>query len=95
MQEAALYAIPANDGDLQRTPRQAGTTPNDFTVSRMIAQLRYRWEIGPLSDLFVVYTRGSNLPDRRNDEFQDLFRDALDQPVIDLFVIKLRYRFGL
>ncbi|MEQ8690852.1 MAG: hypothetical protein RIC89_08450, partial [Pseudomonadales bacterium] len=64
-------------------------------VSRMTAQLRYRWEIGPLSDLFVVYTRGSNLPDRRDDDFGDLFADALDQPIVDVFVIKLRYRFGL
>jgi hypothetical protein len=57
--------------------------------------LRYRWEIAPLSDLFIVYTRGSNLPGRVDDEFDDLFEDALNDPIIDYFVIKLRYRFGL
>ena len=68
---------------------------DDFALSRLTAQLRYRWEIAPLSDLFIVYTRGSNLPGRVDDGFGDLFQDALDEPVIDYFVIKLRYRFGI
>ena len=65
-----------------------------FAISRLTAQLRYRWEIAPLSDLFVVYTRGSNLDNRVSDEFGDLFQDALFEPLIDLLVVKLRYRFG-
>ena len=47
------------------------------------------------ADLFIVYTRGSNLPGRVDDGFGDLFQDALDEPIIDYFVIKLRYRFGI
>ena len=78
-----------------KTLRGVGDTRSDFNVSRLTAQLRYRWEIGPLSDLFVVYTRGSNLPDRVDDTFGDLFLDALDEPIVDVFVVKLRYRFGL
>jgi hypothetical protein len=66
----------------------------DFTISRITAQLRYRWEIAPLSDLFIVYTRGSNLPNRRGDGFDDLFHDAVTDPIVDLIVVKLRYRFG-
>src|SRR5690606_13130754 len=34
---------------------------DNFAVSRMSFQARYRWEIAPLSDLFFVYTRGGNL----------------------------------
>jgi hypothetical protein len=56
--------------------------------------VRYRWEIAPLSDLFLVYTRGSNLPSQPEDGLGDLFTDALNDPVIDVFVMKLRYRFG-
>ena len=74
--------------------RELGLPVDDFTISRLTAQLRYRWEIAPLSDLFVVYTRGSNLDNRVDDEFTELFRDALTEPIIDLFVVKLRYRFG-
>lgn len=66
----------------------------DFTISRITTQLRYRWEIAPLSDLFLVYTRGSNLPNQVDDSFNNLFRDSLTNPVVDMFVAKLRYRFG-
>ena len=54
-----------------------------------------RWQIAPLSDLFLVYTRGSNVPSSIDDSFGDMFIDALDKPVIDFFVMKLRYRIGV
>ena len=94
-EEQDRFLIPAGDGDLIQQIRNPGDPINDFNVSRLTAQLRYRWEIGPLSDLFVVYTRGSNLPDRVDDTFGDLFIDAIDEPIVDVFVVKLRYRFGL
>ena len=94
-EEQDRFLIPASDGDLIQQIRNPGDPINDFNVSRLTAQLRYRWEIGPLSDLFVVYTRGSNLPDRVDDTFGDLFIDAIDEPIVDVFVVKLRYRFGL
>ena len=87
-----FYAIPEGGGKL--VPRETPLENDDFAISRLVAQLRYRWEIGPLSDLFVVYTRGGNLPDRVDEGFQDLFLDALDEPIVDVFIIKLRYRFG-
>lgn len=89
-----LYRVPAASGELipVGTPQSAASA--DFAVSRLTTQLRYRWEIAPLSDLFVVYTRGSNVPDPMSDSFDDLFHDALIDPVVDRFVIKLRYRFG-
>ena len=87
------YEVPISDGALKEVPK---ISARDFTISRMTAQLRYRWELDPLSDLFIVYTRGSNLPNRVNDEdsFGSLFGDASRDPVIDEFVVKLRYRFG-
>lgn len=95
-QEQALWRVPGGGGDLIRRTRAIGdeNDRDDFTISRITTQLRYRWEIGPLSDLFLVYTRGSNLDNRMRDEFGNLFRDALDEPVIDFFTMKLRYRFG-
>ena len=86
--------MPLEPGKLVEVPKAPGAPTDDFTISRMTAQLRYRWEIGPLSDLFVVYTRGSNLEDRIDDEFGSLFDDALNEPIVSTFVIKLRYRFG-
>lgn len=90
-----LWQVPLNDGDLVHFDPGIPLPAFDFTVSRITTQLRYRWEIAPLSDLFVVYTRGSNLPSQVEDGFSDLFQDALTNPVIDLFVVKLRYRFGI
>jgi hypothetical protein len=60
----------------------------------MTFQARYRWEIAPLSDLFVVYTRGSNLPGSQFDDYGNLLLDAWDQPIVDTIAVKLRYRFG-
>jgi hypothetical protein len=91
--EKDFYVIPPGGGELVKAAKPPGP-PDDFAISRLTTQLRYRWQIGPLSDLFVVYTRGSNLPGRVDDEFGELFTDALTDPIVDLFVVKLRYRFG-
>ena len=87
-----FFEVPEGGGELVR--RAVPLEDEDFAISRLVAQVRYRWEIGPLSDLFVVYTRGGNLPDRTHGGFTDLFLDAIDEPIVDLFVVKLRYRFG-
>ena len=60
----------------------------------MTFQARYRWEIAPLSDLFVVYTRGGNVPGSQFDDYSGLLVEAWQEPVVDTIVIKLRYRFG-
>ena len=65
-----------------------------FAISDLVFQARYRWELAPLSDLFLVYTRGSDLPSDVQTSFSDLFQDALDQALVDSLVFKLRYRFG-
>ena len=92
--ESHFWSIKEGVKDLIPRFKDVSDPTDDFTVSRLTAQVRYRWEIGPLSDLFIVYTRGSNLPNRVNEEFWPLFQDAVDQPIIDIFTMKLRYRFG-
>ena len=92
--QSHFWSIPEGIGELVPRFKDLSDSADDFTVSRLTAQLRYRWEIGPLSDLFLVYTRGSNLPSQIDDDFMPLFRDAVDEPIIDVFTMKLRYRFG-
>ena len=92
--ESHFWSIDKGARDLVPRFKDLSDPTDDFTVSRLTAQVRYRWEIGPLSDLFIVYTRGSNLSNRVNDEFWPLFQDAMDEPIIDVFTMKLRYRFG-
>jgi hypothetical protein len=64
-----------------------------FTVSNLGLQVRYRYEIGPLSELFLVYARGGF--DLLNDDDRgvgDLFGDMSDVRDADQFLIKVRYR---
>lgn len=89
------YQVPESEGELIARDLTDGARNEDFSLSRLTAQLRYRWELGPLSDLFIVYTRGSNLAiGDMNDGFEDLFAEAIDEPVVDFLIAKLRYRFG-
>jgi hypothetical protein len=69
--------------------------PDDFVISRLTFQARYRWQIAPLSDLFLVYTRGSNLPGNSLYTFRDLLERGWNDKIVDSFAIKLRYRFGI
>ncbi len=92
--EKAFWQVPEEPGKLLKRTKSPADKSDSFTISRMTAQLRYRWEIGPLSDLFVVYTRGSNLSESLEEDFSGLFERALKEPMVSSFIIKVRYRFG-
>ncbi|MCZ6503661.1 MAG: DUF5916 domain-containing protein [Gammaproteobacteria bacterium] len=92
--EQDRWQVPLGDGRLDRVTTLPGTPSRDFSISRLVFQARYRWEIAPLSDLFVVYTRGSNVPSDPSRSFDNLLRDSWTDPAVDVFVIKLRYRLG-
>lgn len=89
-----FYEVPLREGDLVPVAIAPGSFNRDFSISRLTFQARYRWEIAPLSDLFVVYTRGSNVPSTPSEDFSDLLRDAWTDKIVDIFVVKLRYRLG-
>jgi hypothetical protein len=93
-EEDAFYLVPERAGDLQRRQQPADRV-DDFSISTLSLQFRYRWEIAPLSDLFIVYTRGSDVREEGTDDrFDAMFTEALRNPLTDQLVIKLRYRFG-
>ena len=92
--ERDFWQVPDQIGKLEPRMVEPDADSSNFTISRLTAQIRYRWEIAPLSDLFIVYTRGSNVPSLGQAEFDRLFREALSDPIVDVIVLKLRYRFG-
>ncbi|MFT5793481.1 MAG: hypothetical protein ACI9OF_001525, partial [Saprospiraceae bacterium] len=92
--EDKRWLVPSEDGDLEQDFATSAAGNRDFSISRLTFQARYRWEIAPLSDLFVVYTRGSNVDSRPNDGFEDLARASWTERLVDIFVVKLRYRMG-
>ena len=87
-----FLAVPAGDGELVSVASTSAS--HNFTVSIVTAQLRYRWEIAPLTDLYLVYNRGNTLANQIDSKFTSLFKDALADPIVNSFVVKLRYRFG-
>ncbi len=94
--EDEFYNLPANaltkNRDLLKVAKPAGPT-DSFGLSQLNFQLRYRWQIAPLSDLFVVYTKGDN---RRTAllGFDEMFENSWDNPLGSQLVVKLRYRLG-
>ncbi|MCH2351841.1 MAG: DUF5916 domain-containing protein, partial [Pseudomonadales bacterium] len=92
--ENHFLQLPAAGGKLISREKSVDSESENFTLSRLTWQFRYRWEIAPMSDLFVVYTRGSNLPNQVNENFEDLLLNAFTDTVIDTAIVKLRYRFG-
>jgi hypothetical protein len=90
--EQGFYAVPQGDGNLEPAAR---TRPSyDFTVSQFTLQARYRWEIAPLTDFYLVYNRGNSLPNQVDASFGELWDDTYHNPTIDYVVAKLRWRFG-
>ena len=96
--EDEFYLIPGEPGDLIPATKPTGLGARnsyDFSVSQYSFQARYRWEIAPLSDIFLVYTRQADLRTALGDAtFNDLFETAWENPLADVLVFKIRYRFG-
>jgi hypothetical protein len=66
----------------------------DFAALNFGFQIRYRWEIAPMSDLYLVYSRGGM--DRfENPEGStwDLLRDSSSLRDSDQVLVKLKYKF--
>lgn len=81
-----------NDADGRLLP--IGTAPRDFTRSVLALQVRYRYELAPLSEFFAVYSRGGFAAGSEAEEgFGGLWSQALDSTTADQFALKLRYRF--
>ncbi|MEM7077595.1 MAG: DUF5916 domain-containing protein [Pseudomonadota bacterium] len=96
--EKDFFRIPGAPGDLLPITKPVGAGFRDdysFAVSQYAIQARYRWEIAPLSDVFLVYTRQADLRTALGEAgFTDIFDDAIRDPLADVFVLKVRYRFG-
>ena len=92
--EDRFWQVDSQNLDFLQPVAKSDDDSDNFTISRLTFQARYRWEIAPLSDLFVVYTRGSNLPTDSFETFQDLLVQSWADTVVDTLAIKLRYRFG-
>lgn len=92
--ESDRYQLPDDNRVLQPVARSNSTEKDAFAISRMNVQLRYRWELAPMSDLFVVYTKAADLPDALGKSFLDQFTDTFGYATSEGLIVKLRHRIG-
>lgn len=72
----------------------ASTEPvDDFTVKNLGVQLRYRFEIAPLSYLYVVYGRGGYRNEPQTDGSASLLGDSFSLRDDEQLLVKFSYRF--
>jgi hypothetical protein len=90
--EDRFYVLPDGTTELIEVADPTIDT-DDFSISQLNFQVRYRWQIAPLSDLFIVYTKGDK---QKTDlmSFGDMFDDSWNNPLGDALIVKLRYRLG-
>ncbi len=90
--ENKFYEIDAQNYRLNEINKPYEDSDN-FSISDLSIQLRYRWQIAPLSDVYFVATKsGSNTA--KYTSFSDLTEDTIDRPLSDEIILKVRYRFG-
>lgn len=78
-----------NLGNLNGT----GNEIDDFSLSNTALQIRYRYEIAPLSNLYVVYSRGASVFFEDHEGLNDLFNPGYENINSDTFLVKIRYKF--
>src|SRR3546814_10098133 len=67
-------------------------TIEDFSVRNLGFQIRYRYELAPLSYLYVVYGRGGYREDSFSEDPLDGLRDSFDLRDDEQLLVKLSYR---
>jgi len=75
-------------------PVPTGEPIPDFSLANLGFQVRYRYELAPLSDLYVVYGRGGGLLEDGSRPLADLLGDATSLRDAEQLLVKLSYRFA-
>lgn len=80
------------------TPVPVDEPVGDFGLRNMGFQVRYRYELAPLSHLYIAYVRGGAVYDEaigRPFDARDEFTDAFNLRDSEQLLIKLAYRFEI
>ena len=77
------------------TPVRSNEPVPDFSLRNLGFQVRYRYELAPLSDLYVVYARGGDVFDRFSRDASEQFADSFDLRDDEQLLVKLSYRFEI
>ena len=87
----------ARPGASTPTARRSPPTSRSTTsaCSNLGFQIRYRYELAPLSYLYVVYGRGGDLFNEFSQDAGDALRDSFELRDSEQLLVKLSYRFEL
>ena len=77
------------------TPVRSNEAVDDFSLRNLGFQIRYRYELAPLSDLYVVYARGGAMFDEYSRSAQDQLSESFDLRDDEQLLVKLSYRFEI
>jgi hypothetical protein len=81
--------------DPDGTPMPVSDHVDDFSLRNLGFQVRYRYELAPLSDLYVVYGRGGYMLDEFSQGEANQLQDAFSLRDSEMLLVKLSYRFEL
>jgi len=77
------------------TPVASDDPIDDFSLRNLGFQIRYRYELAPLSNLYIAYVRGGFGFQPHGQEVGGLLGDAFSLRDTEQLLIKLSYRFEL
>ncbi len=66
---------------------------DDFQLRNLGFQIRYRYKLGNLSDIYAVYSRGGGAIDDQQRDLGQTLIDSFDLRDDDQFLVKVAYRF--
>ena len=89
-----FYTVPDGTTNLVSTGKASSDRRDDFAASQIKMQIRYRWEIAPMSDVFLVYTKTAATSGLTNNSTGETLFDLLRDADNENFAAKFRYRFG-
>jgi hypothetical protein len=75
------------------TPVKTADPVDDFSLRQLGFQVRYRRELAPLSDLYIVYSRGGYRQNDYSDGVDSLFDNSFSLRDSEQLLVKVSYRF--
>ena len=79
--------------DEQGYLRKSDLPADSINLGSIAFQVRYKYEIAPLSNIYLVYTRGGSAFFDDDANNSTIFTDTWDRPEGNRFAAKIRYRF--
>ena len=70
-----------------------GTAETSINTGRLSFQIRYKYELAPLSNIYLVYTRGGNNFFEDEAGISKIYRETWENPESNRLVLKARIKF--